>query len=54
MVVPYVHRFAERHHGMDGLGDVADLQKSQPKIEEENGITAIVRLAHEYKGKFGL
>ena len=50
MVIPYVFP-ANRHHGMDGFGDVSDLKKSPPKLEKENGVLAIIRLAHEYKGK---
>ena len=49
MVTPY--KLIEHHHGMDGFGDVSDLPKSKPKLEPENGILAIIRLAHEYSGK---
>ncbi len=35
-----------RHHGNDRFGDVPDLVKSKHKLKGENGISAIIRLAH--------
>jgi len=48
MVIPYHQDPNRRHHGVDGLGDVYPPIK--PKLEKEHGISAIIRLAHEYKG----
>jgi len=43
---------AATHHGSDGFGDLDPTVhlKPSPKLEPENAVSAIIRLANEYAG----
>ena len=48
LVFPFKFKEQPPYHGYDGFGD-AEFPKIVPKLEKENGISAIIRLAHQYK-----
>ena len=41
-------RTSRPHHGDDGFGD-ADLPPIEPKLQEEDAVSAIIRLANEHE-----
>ncbi|CAG7821740.1 unnamed protein product [Allacma fusca] len=54
MSIPYVlGEHCVPYHGYDGFGDV-DLPKIEPKLEDENGVLAIIKLAKEYPGQVSI